>query len=101
MQIFTPMTVIVDMMDVIDEKTPGYKRLNKLLENMGYAAPEIRDSRFWGSNYLAKDSITDICKDHFSSNVKIHSIYQAAVNQYNKTGFIYREDINETSHASS
>ncbi len=101
MEVFTPMTVIVNMMDVIDENTPGYRRLDKLLENMGYTAPEIRDARFWGTKYLAKDCIIDICKDHFSDNIIIHTIYQAAVNQYNKTGFIYKEDINETSHASS
>jgi hypothetical protein len=91
MEIFTPTTIINKMMNVIDKDTPGWSNLEKLRDNMGYTAPEIKDVRFWGDNYMLKKNIIDICKLYFDENQNISDIFNEAVEQYNKTGFIYKK----------
>ena len=72
----------------------SYKRLQKFYEDLGYTAPEIRDARFWGGNFN-KDSLVDICKDHYDNNVEVHNIFTKAVVKYEiNKGFVYRENLN-------
>ena len=94
-ELFTPQGIISEIMAVVPKNGNGYKRLVKLMEDIGYAAPEIRDARFWGSPNVGKDSITSICQDYFDNNAKVHEIYCRNVVKYElKKGFIYKEDLN-------
>lgn len=98
--IFTPQMVVNDIMNVVDKDTTGYLRLRKFYEDLGYTAPEIRDARFWGGAFN-KDSIVDICKNHYEENKEVHKIFTQAVIKYEiNRGFVYKEDLN-TSHALS
>lgn len=86
---FTPFTVIDEIMNVIDKESDGFARLKKLKEDLGYVAPEIRNSRFWGNKHSIKESLTDICKKHFNDNEKIRKIFHKAALKYAKEGFTY------------
>lgn len=98
--IFTPQMVVNDIMNVVDKDTTGYLRLRKFYEDLSYTAPEIRDARFWGGAFN-KDSIVDICKDHYEENKEVHKIFTQTVIKYEiNKGFVYKEDLN-TSHALS
>ena len=98
-EVFTPLMVVNDIMDVVDKDTMGYKRLKKFCTDLGYAAPEIRDARFWGGTFQ-KDSIVDICKDHYNDNEKVHKIFTQAAVKYQEPGFVYKKDL-KTSHVSN
>ena len=60
--------------------------LNRFLETMGYAAPEIHDMRFWGGGGWSTD-FTQICKKYFEYDARVQKIYNSAVEKYNKDGF--------------
>ena len=94
-ELFTPQMVVNDIMNaVIDKDSRGYIRLKKFYADLGYAAPEIRDSRFWGGTFK-KDSIVDICKDHYEDNKEVHKIFTNAVIKYEiNKGFVYKENLN-------
>jgi len=66
--------------------------LNRFIDTMGYAAPEIKDTRFWGSsndNHLTwRVNFTSICQNYFLDYKKINAIYNSAVQKYNEVGFI-------------
>ena len=49
---FTPSKVINDIMSICDKhnETEKKKYFSNLHVNIGYAAPEIRESRFWNGN---------------------------------------------------
>ena len=92
--IFTPQMVVNDIMNIVDKDTIGYIRLKKFCEDLGYTAPEIRDARFWGGSFN-KDSIVDICKDHYEDNPEVHKIFTNAVVKYEiNKGFVYKENLN-------
>ena len=94
-EIFTPQMVVNQIMNVVEKDTPGYKRLQKFFEDLGYTAPEIRDARFWGDKGIFKDSLVDICRDHYDNNEEVYKIFTKAVVKYEiNKGFVYRENLN-------
>ena len=93
-EIFTPQMVVNQIMNIVEKDTLGYKRLKKFYEDLGYTAPEIRDARFWGGKFN-KDSIVDICRDHYDNNEEVYKIFTKAVVKYEiNKGFVYRENLN-------
>tara|TARA_B100000795_G_C22776718_1_gene430345 strand:- start:708 stop:989 length:282 start_codon:yes stop_codon:yes gene_type:complete len=90
MEEFTTTSVINKMMALIEKNTTGWRRLNKLKEDMGYAAPEIINERFWGHPRSRIPSITSVCKTYFDDNVEINDIYNEAVTKYTNNGFSFK-----------
>ena len=79
-----------EIMDIIDKNSKGYEALNKLKEDLSYAAPEIKSSLFWGGTF-SKDSIVDICKKYYSKNQKVYAWYTKLVTKYEAEGFTHEK----------
>lgn len=85
---FGPCEIVGKVIEILDSDLNKniIAELNRFLETMGYAAPEIRDQRFWGDGGWSTD-FTQICKSYFEHDARVKKIYNSAVQQYNKYGF--------------
>ena len=82
---FGPSEIIQKVIDTLDpekDKEP-ISELMRLLDTMGYAAPEIHALRFWGGDYTRKITFTDICKTYFKHNPHVRHIYNSASMHFN------------------
>lgn len=78
---FTPLTVIYDILEICErcKDETLKKHLLILIENIGYAAPEIREYLFWNGN----DNWYGIVK-LLNKNCNVISNFSKEVNYYYK-----------------
>ena len=97
MEEFTPFTVITEVLDTIKDEEKNKKAVvefEKLADDLGFAAPEIRDGRFWGG-FNNKENFVSLCKKFFLNDEKIFNIFQKTKEKYEKTGFIYANEFDD------
>ena len=93
MTTFTPMNVLGNMMNICDKYNETHKKnlFKNLYYNLGYAAPEIREERFWyGTNNWY--GILEILNNNFNTiddcNIEMDKYYKNVLKLYKeKHGF--------------
>jgi hypothetical protein len=97
MESFTPFTVITEVLYTIKDEEKNKKAIvefEKLADDLGFVAPEIRDSRFWGG-FNNKENFVSLCQKFFLNDEKILNIFQKTKKRYEKTGFIYENEFDD------
>jgi hypothetical protein len=88
---FTPTTVINDIMSICDKHNETEKKncFKELFVSLGYAAPEIRESRFWSGNGNWLGIIEILNKECVlisDCNVEIDKYYKDMMKKYKEKG---------------
>jgi hypothetical protein len=90
---FTPSTILGDIMDICEKhnETEKKNKFKRLGENIGYCAPEIRESRFWNGNnnwYGIIDILNKDCSSISDCNLEIDTYFKSIMKKYKtQSGF--------------